>query len=160
MCNSCITHRLIYAKTCIFLVLSSVLISHFQITSVYIVVARWMNLRKKWCLEHELQLSDYIVWKYFTQMYVFLVERYYLPYLLKKIVLVGHFTSFLIHYYCMDTNFLFIHCSRVTHYANIPMQYTAIFHCCINGNFSVKNMLFFLIFPQIIDCGYTLEPPQ
>ena len=32
----------------------------------------------------------------------------------EKIVLVGHFTSFLIHYYCIDTNFLFIRCSRIT----------------------------------------------
>ena len=47
--------------TCSFLVLSSVLISNFQITYVYIVVARWMYLRQKWCLGHELQLSDYFV---------------------------------------------------------------------------------------------------
>ena len=25
------------------------------------------------------------------------------------------------------------------HYANTPMQYTAIFHCCKNVNFQMKN---------------------
>ena len=36
----------------------------------------------------------------------------------------------------------------------MPMQYPAIFH---NGE---KNVRFFLIFAQNIDCGYTLEPTQ
>ena len=35
------------------------------------------------------------------------------------------------------------------HYANMSVQYTAIFHGYI-----------FLIFAQNIDCGYTLEPPR
>ena len=46
------------------------------------------------------------------------------------------------------------------HYANMPMQYTAIFHGCENDNFQVKNCDTFLIFAQNIDRGYTLEPPQ
>ena len=46
------------------------------------------------------------------------------------------------------------------HYANTPMQYTAIFHSDKNVNFQKKNYIFFLIFAQNIDCGYTLEPPQ
>ena len=41
--------------------------------------------------------------------------------------------------------FSLIHCE------NTPMQYTAIFH---------GYLIFFLIFAQNIDCGYTLEPPQ
>ena len=41
------------------------------------------------------------------------------------------------------------------HYANMPMQYTAIFHGCKNGKFSVKECYNFLIFAQNIDCGYT-----
>ena len=45
------------------------------------------------------------------------------------------------------------------HYANTLMQYTAIFHGC-KKIFSDEKMLFFLIFAQNIDCGYTLEPPQ
>ena len=47
----------------------------------------------------------------------------------------------------------------VMHYANTPMQYTAIFHGCKNVHF---QMIFYvcLIFAQNIDCGYTLEPPQ
>ena len=40
------------------------------------------------------------------------------------------------------------------HYANTPMQYTAIFHGCKNVNFQMKNNIF-LIFAQSIDCGYT-----
>ena len=32
------------------------------------------------------------------------------------------------------------------HYANAPMQYTAIFHGCKNGNLSVKKCYIFLIF--------------
>ena len=46
------------------------------------------------------------------------------------------------------------------HYANMSVQYTAIFHCCKNDNFQMKFFVIFLIFVQNIDCGYTLEPPQ
>ena len=46
-------------------------------------------------------------------------------------------------------------------YENTPMQYTAIFHGCKNVHFQIIIFLiFFLIFAQNIDCGYTLEPPQ
>ena len=47
-----------------------------------------------------------------------------------------------------------------THYANTPMQYTAIFHGCKNVNFQMKKYSIFLIFAQNIDCGYTLKPPH
>ena len=47
------------------------------------------------------------------------------------------------------------------HYANTSMQYTGIFHGCKNVHFQIKNFfIFFLIFAQNIDCGYTLEPPH
>ena len=46
------------------------------------------------------------------------------------------------------------------HYANTPMQYTAIFHGCKNYNFRMKKSNIFLTFAQNIDRGYTLEPPQ
>ena len=46
------------------------------------------------------------------------------------------------------------------HYANMPVQYTAIFHGCKNDNFQMKNCDSFLIFAQNIDRGDTLEPPQ
>ena len=46
------------------------------------------------------------------------------------------------------------------HYANISVQYTAIFHGCKNDNFQMKIFDIFLIFAQNIDCGYTLEPPH
>ena len=46
------------------------------------------------------------------------------------------------------------------HYANTPMQYTAIIHGCKNNDFHLKISDCFLIFAQNIDCGYTLEPPQ
>ena len=46
------------------------------------------------------------------------------------------------------------------HYANMSVQYSAIFHGCKNDNFQMKNFDLFLIFAQNIDCGYTLEPPQ
>ena len=46
------------------------------------------------------------------------------------------------------------------HYANMSVQYSAIFHGCKNGNFQMKKCDTFLIFAQNIDCGYTLEPPQ
>ena len=49
---------------------------------------------------------------------------------------------------------------RNVHYANLSVQYTAIFHGCKNGNFHMKKCEIFLIFAQNIDCGYTLEPPQ
>ena len=47
-----------------------------------------------------------------------------------------------------------------THYANIPMQYTAIFHSCKNDNFQSKSFDYFHIFAQNIDCGYMSEPPR
>ena len=46
------------------------------------------------------------------------------------------------------------------HYANTPMQYTAIFHGCKNDNFQSKCFDYFHTFTQNIDCGYTLEPPH
>ena len=46
------------------------------------------------------------------------------------------------------------------HYANMPVQYTAIFHGCKIDNFQMKNCDIFLIFAQNIDLGYTLEPPH
>ena len=46
------------------------------------------------------------------------------------------------------------------HYANMPMQYTAIFHGCKNVYFKMIFFNIFLIFAQNIDCRYTLEPSQ
>ena len=46
------------------------------------------------------------------------------------------------------------------HYANMSVQYTAIFHSCKNDNFQTKIFDIFLIFAQNMDCGYTLESPQ
>ena len=46
------------------------------------------------------------------------------------------------------------------HYANMDVQYTAIFHGCKNDNFQINFFDIFLIFTQNIDCGYTLELPQ
>ena len=49
---------------------------------------------------------------------------------------------------------------NIIHYANMSVQYTAIFYSCKNDNFQMKNCDIFLIFAQNIDRGYTLEPPQ
>ena len=46
------------------------------------------------------------------------------------------------------------------HYANMSVQYTAIFHGYKNIYFQTKHCNIFLMFAQNIDCGYTLEPPQ
>ena len=46
------------------------------------------------------------------------------------------------------------------HYANMSVQYIAIFHGYKNDYFQMKKFNIFLIFAQNIDCGYTLEPPQ
>ena len=46
------------------------------------------------------------------------------------------------------------------HYANMSVQYTAIFHGCKNCTFQMKTCDSFLFFAQSIDRGYTLEPPQ
>ena len=46
------------------------------------------------------------------------------------------------------------------HYANMSVQYTAIFHGYKNDHFQMKKFNIFLIFGQNIDCGYTLELPQ
>ena len=44
------------------------------------------------------------------------------------------------------------------HYENLLMQYTEIFIAIKMKIFSSKSLIFFLIFAQNIDCGYTLEP--
>ena len=48
--------------------------------------------------------------------------------------------------------------------SNTPIMITRlcniIFHGCKNDYFQMKNCDFFLIFAQIIDRAYTLEPPQ
>ena len=47
------------------------------------------------------------------------------------------------------------------HYENLPMQYTEIFFSPVKiENFIGFLKIFFLIFAQNIDCGYTLEPPR
>ena len=43
------------------------------------------------------------------------------------------------------------------HYANMSVQYRAIFHGCKNVHYQMKIFNIFLIFAQNIDCGYTLE---
>ena len=46
----------------------------------------------------------------------------------------------------------------MSHYANMSVQYTAIFHGCKNDNFQMNFIDIFLsFFAQNIDCGYTLE---
>ena len=55
------------------------------------------------------------------------------------------------------------HC-LATHYENIPMQYTAIFHGCKNVNFQMKNSDIFLIFaqnigPTIKNCWFAVLLP-
>ena len=42
---------------------------------------------------------------------------------------------------------------------NMPMQSTAFVFDSKNENFTGKILIFFLIFAQNIDRGYTLEPP-
>ena len=49
---------------------------------------------------------------------------------------------------------------HINHYANISVQYTAIFHGCKNDNFQMNFFSIFNIFAQNIDCVYMLEPPQ
>ena len=39
------------------------------------------------------------------------------------------------------------------HYANTPMQYTAIFHSCKNVNFQMKDKIFFLFLLKILIVG-------
>ena len=53
-------------------------------------------------------------------------------------------------------------CEKVIdeHGNNSPMQYTAIFHGCRNGNFFMKKCDIFHISAQNIEDGYTLEPPR
>ena len=49
---------------------------------------------------------------------------------------------------------------KALHYENTPMQYTVISKVVKMKIFSRKILIFFLIFAQNIDCGYTLEPPH
>ena len=45
-------------------------------------------------------------------------------------------------------------CIKSTHYDNMPMQCTVIFHGCKNDTFQMKKCKNFHIFAQNIDCGY------
>ena len=45
-------------------------------------------------------------------------------------------------------------------YNDMPMLYTVIFLGYKKHNFQMKNCVICLPFPQNIDRGYTLEPPQ
>ena len=56
--------------------------------------------------------------------------------------------------------FVAIMLHKVSHYKNLPMQYTEFFLALKIEIFQLKNFDIFLIFAQNIDCGYTLEPPQ
>ena len=49
---------------------------------------------------------------------------------------------------------------KVSHYVNLPMQYTVISKVVRNKNFQWKIFDIFLIFAPNTDCGYTLEPPR
>ena len=60
--------------------------------------------------------------------------------------------------FCLGVDRCFF--SGINYYANMPVQYTAIFHGCKNDNFQMKNSDIFLIFAKNIVRGYTLEPPQ
>ena len=44
-------------------------------------------------------------------------------------------------------------CFRYIHYANTPMQYTAIFNGCKNVNFQVKKIFFFLFLLKTLIVG-------
>ena len=42
---------------------------------------------------------------------------------------------------------------RTTHYANMPMHYTAILHGCKNNSFQMKTVMFFLFLPKTLIVG-------
>ena len=116
-----LTSRLICAKTCSFFSsqqhayqsFSSNL--HFQFTyrfdSIFINVASCVK-----CL-HENALVIrllYNVSKYFSPNVCISGKKILFTIFAEKVGMVGHFTSSLRHYYCMDTYFLFICGSRIT----------------------------------------------
>ena len=45
---------------------------------------------------------------------------------------------------CMHQTYFLFGLDTPTHYANMPMQYSAIFHGCKNGNFQMNFLIFFL----------------
>ena len=49
---------------------------------------------------------------------------------------------------------------KSTHNENMPIQIYWKFHHQKNENFQMKNSDIFYISAQIIDCGYSLEPPR
>ena len=49
--------------------------------------------------------------------------------------------------------------TSISHYENLPMQYSEMFFRCKNLKIS-SFYSFFYIFAQNIDCGYSLEPPR
>ena len=56
--------------------------------------------------------------------------------------------------------YMFVCLLLLLHYENMSVQYEAISKSGKNDILDVKNVTFFLIFAQNIDCGYTLEPPH
>ena len=71
-----------------FRALSSVSISHLKVTfrfdSVCIVVACCVNLRQKFSMNMNYTYLNVMYERIIVEIYVFLVEKYCLPYLLKK----------------------------------------------------------------------------
>ena len=54
--------------------------------------------------------------------------------------------------FCLFAFLLYVHGKQLSsHYANTPMQYTAIFHGCKNVHFQMKVFNIFLIFAQNIE---------
>ena len=89
-----------------------------------------------------------------------LVSRARLWFRLHQFLVTAYLFTFDI-YFKMDTlHVVFMH-YHTTHYANMSVQYTAIFHGYKNDYFQMKNCnIFLFFFAQNIDCGYTLEPSQ
>ena len=89
MNNFCISQRLIYIPTHSFGVLSSRLISQFWLLpcdSVCVTVAFWVNFKEKHFFMN-MNISPLTITimydSIFAQMYIFLIEKYFLQFLLK-----------------------------------------------------------------------------
>ena len=58
------------------------------------------------------------------------------------------------------TNYVTLLSLFSNHYAKTSMEYALIFKGCKNDICLDKNMIFFCIIAQNIDCGYSTEPPH
>ena len=125
-----------------------------KLISVF-VIATWI-VQSLYYLNPKFQTSRHLVWLY-NLVCVGPGRKHRRPFSHNEAQISNtHFLFFCNTYNIQDLIqvVLKVHITNMYYYANMSMQYTAIFHGCENGNFQVTKCNIFLIFVPTI---YVLE---